>query len=312
MFAMIYTLFEYKRPRLGYSCRWAGTDLCVLKRIHMAKVWFITGSSRGFGRIWAEAALRRGDKVAATARDVKKLAGLSSEFGASMLPLELDVTRPEQVQAALTRAFEHFGRLDVVVNNAGYSLVGTIEESSAEDVRKLYDTNIFGPLAVIQAALPLLRKQGGGHILGVSSTLGLVSMPVIGYYSSSKWAFEAIHESLAAEVAAFGIKVTILEPGAYATEFGSQESLKFAAGMDIYGGFKEQFFGRLRTIEKGDPAATPEALFAVVDAARPPLRFFLGSQNLPWIRAAYNDRLRVWEEWESVSNAAQGGLTETA
>ena len=278
----------------------------------MAKVWFITGSSRGFGRIWAEAALRRGDKVAATARDVKKLADLVNEYGNNVLALELDVTRPEQAAAAVTRAYEHFGRLDIVLNNAGYSLVGTIEESSPEDVRKLYDTNIFGPLAVIQAALPLFRKQGGGHIVGVSSTLGLVSMPVIGYYCSSKWAFEAIHESLAAEVAASGIKVSIVEPGAYATEFGSQESLKFASGMDIYGDFKEHFFNRLRTLEKGDPGATPEALFALVDAANPPLRFFLGSHNLPLVRNVYGERLKVWEAWESISSAAQGRPTETA
>src|SRR6185437_1274577 len=200
----------------------------------MAKVWFITGASRGFGRIWTDAALRRGDKVAATARSLASLAGLTAAYGDHVLALELDVTRPEQVATAVTKAYEHFGRLDIILNNAGYSLVGTIEEGSPEDVRKLYDTNIFGPLAVIQAALPLLRKQGGGHIVGVSSGLGHVSMPVIGYYCSSKWAFEAIHESLAAEVAAFGIKVTIVEPGAYATEFGSQESLKFAAGLDVY------------------------------------------------------------------------------
>jgi NADP-dependent 3-hydroxy acid dehydrogenase YdfG len=272
----------------------------------MARVWFITGSSRGFGRIWAEAALQRGDKVAATARKVENLTGLTEKYGDNVLALELDVTRPDQVSEAVTRAFEHFGRVDVILNNAGYSLVGTIEEGDAEDIRKLYDTNIFGPLAVIQAALPLLRKQGGGHILGVSSSLGHVTMPVIGYYCSSKWAFEAIHESLAAEVAPFGIKVTIVEPGAYATEFGSQESLRFSAGMEIYGDFKNQFFDRLRSTERGDPSATPEALFAVVDAAHPPLRFFLGSHNLPWVRAAYNERLKVWEEWASVSNAAQG------
>ena len=115
------------------------------------------------------------------------------------------------------------------------------KKPAAEDVKAMYDTNIFGALAVIQAALPLLRQQGGGHILGTSSNLGHVVLPVIGYYCSSKWAFEAIHESLALEVKAFGIKVTIIEPGAYATEFGSQESLKFAAGMDIYTDFKKQF-----------------------------------------------------------------------
>jgi NAD(P)-dependent dehydrogenase (short-subunit alcohol dehydrogenase family) len=133
-----------------------------------------------------------------------------------------------------------------------------------------------------------------------------VTLPVIGYYASSKWAFEAIHESLAEEVKAFGIKVTIIEPGAYATEFGTQESLKFAAGMDLYTGYKEAFFGHLKDMERGDPNATPEALFQVVDAPQPPLRFFLGSQCLPWVRQAYAERLATWEAWEEVSNAAQG------
>jgi NAD(P)-dependent dehydrogenase (short-subunit alcohol dehydrogenase family) len=270
------------------------------------KVWFITGASRGFGRVWADAALQRGDKVAATARTLANIADLKDKYGANVLTLELDVTKPDQVKTVVEQAHAHFGRLDIVLNNAGYSLVGTIEEASANDVRALYETNIFGALAVIQAALPLLRKQGGGHILGISSGLGHVTMPVIGYYCSSKWAFEAIHESLAAEVKPFGIKVTIIEPGAYATEFGSPESLKFAAGLDIYADFKTQFFGRLRTMERGDPNATPEAIFAIVDAENPPLRFNLGSHNLPWVRQVYADRLATWEAWESVSNAAQG------
>ena len=269
------------------------------------KVWFITGASRGFGRVWTEAALQRGDKVAATARSLASIADLNEKYGANVLTLELDVTNTDQVNSVVNQAFTHFGRLDIVLNNAGYSLVGTIEEASAEEVRTLYDTNIFGPLAVIKAALPLLREQGGGHILGTSSNLGQVVLPVIGYYCSSKWAFEAIHESLAAEVKAFGIKVTIIEPGAYATEFGSQESLKFASGLDIYEDFKNQFFGELRTLERGDPDATPEAIFKLVDAENPPLRFFLGNQNLPWVRKAYAERLATWEEWESVSNAAQ-------
>lgn len=270
------------------------------------KVWFITGASRGFGRVWADAALKRGDKVAATARTLASIAGLQEKYGANVLTLELDVTRPDQVKTAVEQAHAHFGRLDVVVNNAGYSLVGTIEEASAEDVRALYETNIFGALAVIQAVLPLLRKQGGGHILGISSGLGHVTMPVIGYYCSSKWAFEAIHESLAIEVKPFGIKVSIIEPGAYATDFGSQESLKFAAGLDLYADLKKHLFEGLMTMEKGDPDATPEALFKIVDAENPPLRFFLGSQNLPWIRAAYAERLATWEAWEAVSSSAQG------
>jgi len=270
------------------------------------KVWFITGASRGFGRVWADAALKRGDKVAATARKLESIADLKEKYGENVLTLELDVTKPDQVKAAVSQAHAHFGRLDIVLNNAGYSLVGMIEEASADDVRAMYETNIFGTLAVIQAALPLLRAQGGGHILGTSSGLGHVTLPVIGYYCSSKWAFEAIHESLAVEVKNFGIKVTIIEPGAYATEFGSPESLKFAPGMEIYADFKEQFFGRLRGMERGDPNATPEALFKVVDSENPPLRFNLGSHNLPWVRAAYAERLATWEEWDAVSSAAQG------
>lgn len=270
------------------------------------KVWFITGSSRGFGRVWTEAALQRGDKVAATARQLSSIADLKEKYGANVLTLELDVTKTDQVKAAVAQAHAHFGRLDIVLNNAGYSLVGTIEEANADDIRMQYETNVLGPVAVIQAALPLLRKQGYGHILGTSSNLGHVTLPVIGYYCSSKWAFEAIHESLAAEVKAFGIKVTIIEPGAYATEFGSPESLKFAAGLDIYEDFKMQFFNSLREMEKGDPNATPEAIFKVVDAENPPLRINLGSNNLPWTRAAYAERLASWEEWDAVSSAAQG------
>lgn len=309
--------FAYENPQLGYKSQLASADLCCVHLKHkimthqnensgVNKVWFITGASRGFGRIWADAALKRGDKVAATARTLASIAGLKEKYGANVLTLELDVTRPDQVKEVVAQAHAHFGRLDIVLNNAGYSLVGTIEEANADDVRALYETNIFGTLAVIQATLPLLRKQGGGHILGTSSGLGHITMPVIGYYCSSKWAFEAIHESLAAEVKSFGIKVTIIEPGAYATEFGSQESLKFAAALDIYADFKKQFVEGLKNTERGDPAATPQALFQIVDTENPPLRFNLGSHNLPAARAAYAERLATWEAWESVSNSAQG------
>ncbi|MGK9127251.1 SDR family NAD(P)-dependent oxidoreductase [Olivibacter sp. SA151] len=270
------------------------------------KVWFITGTSRGFGRVWAEAALARGDKVAATARKLESIADLKDQYGEQVLTVALDVTKPDQVKEAVTAAHAHFGRLDMVLNNAGYSLVGTIEEASPADIRALYETNILGPVAVIQAALPLLREQGYGHILGTSSNLGHITMPVIGYYCSSKWAFEAIHESLAAEVAPFGIQVTIIEPGAYATEFGSQESLKFAQGMEVYTDFKAKFVDSLKTMERGDPAATPQALFKMIDAEQPPLRFNLGSHNLSGTRAAYAQRLAIWEAWDEVSRAAQG------
>ena len=270
------------------------------------KIWFITGASRGFGRIWAEAALMRGDKVAATARTLADVADLKERFGSSVLPLALDVTNAEQVQHAVQQAHAHFGKLDVVLNNAGYSLVGTVEEASEAEVRAVFDTNYFGTLRVIQAALPLLRKQGSGHIVGVSSGLGIITMPLIGFYCATKWAFEALHESLADEVKGFGIKVTLLEPGAYATGFGSPASRKMAAGLDAYAGLRKQLHARLSGIERGDPQATAEAVLKIVDANDPPLRVILGNMILPAVRAAYASRLATWEAWEAVSNAAQG------
>jgi NAD(P)-dependent dehydrogenase (short-subunit alcohol dehydrogenase family) len=271
-----------------------------------SKVWFITGTSRGFGRIWAEAALKRGDKVAATARELTDIADLKERFGDAVLPLALDVTAADQVRHAVRQAHAHFGRLDVVLNNAGYSLVGTVEEASEADVRAVFDTNYFGQLWVIQSALPLLRQQGNGHILGVSSFMGIVAMPLIGFYNATKWAIEALHESLAQEVKGFGIKVTLIEPGAYATDFASPSSLKIATGLDAYANLRKQVSARLASTEKGDPAATAEAILKVVDAEDPPLRFFVGNGSLPMARAAYAARLATWEAWESVSNAAQG------
>jgi NAD(P)-dependent dehydrogenase (short-subunit alcohol dehydrogenase family) len=270
------------------------------------KTWFITGASRGFGRVWAEAALKRGDKVAATARKREDVADLAEQFGDNVLPLALDVTIAEQVRSAVAQAHQHFGTLDIVLNNAGYSLVGTIEEAKEEEIRALFDTNFLGTIRVIQAALPLLRKQGHGHIIGVSSGLGIVSLPLIGYYCASKWAVEGLHDSLAQEVKPFGIQVTLIEPGAYATEFGSPSSLKMAAGIDVYDDLRQQVFGQLTTMEQGDPHATADAVLKLVDAENPPLRFMLGSGNLPWARAAYAERIATWEAWEDVSNAAQG------
>ncbi|MDG0791182.1 SDR family NAD(P)-dependent oxidoreductase [Cohnella ginsengisoli] len=270
------------------------------------KVWFITGASRGFGRIWAEAALSRGDQVAATARTPESIADLKARFGDAVLPLALDVTDSRQVEQAVRQAHSHFGRLDVVLNNAGYSLVGTTEEADESDVRDLFDANYFGTLRVIQAALPLLRQQGSGHILGVSSAMGLVAAPLIGFYCASKWAVEALHDSLAQEVKSFGIKVTLLEPGAFATDFGSALSMKRSRGLEAYDELRDQVVGRLSTAERGDPQATAEAILQIVDAQDPPLRFAVGAGVLPLMRQAFADRLTTWEAWEFASNAAQG------
>lgn len=271
------------------------------------KVWFITGSSRGFGKIWTEAALKRGDKVAATARNIDRIAKLKEKYGDQVLVLEVDVTNASQVQNAMSKANEYFGRLDIVFNNAGYSLVGTIEESSTDEVKAMYETNIIGPIHVIQAALPILRAQGHGHILGTSSAVGIYSNPLIGYYCSSKFAFEAIYDSLSKEVAGFGIKVTLIEPGAYSTEFGSTESLKIASKrLADYDDLKSSLMENLQKLERGNPTATPDAIFAVVDTENPPLRLLLGKNDLPHIQQIYSERIQEWEIWKPISEAAQG------
>ncbi len=276
----------------------------------MKKTWFITGASRGFGRIWAEAALKRGDQVTATARNLADVADLAKRFGDAVLPLALDVTNAEQVRQVVPKAYAHFGKLDVLVNNAGYSLLAAVEEASEEQIRDLFDANYLGMVRVLRAALPLLRQQGSGHILGVSSGLGIGSMPLIGYYAATKWAVEALHESLAQEVKPFGLRVTIVEPGAYATDFG--KSAKLADVLEPYADFRKRFIARLTGLDRGDPEATGEAILKLVDTNDPPLRLVLGSTVLPGARALYADRIATWETWEDISNAAQGQPVKTS
>jgi NAD(P)-dependent dehydrogenase (short-subunit alcohol dehydrogenase family) len=275
----------------------------------MKKTWFITGASRGFGRIWAEAALKRGDQVTATARKLADIGDLKERFGDAVLPLALDVTNSEQVQQVVEQAYAHFTKLDILVNNAGTSLFAATEEASDEQIRGLFDANYLGMVRVLRATLPLLRKQGSGHILGVSSGLGITALPLIGFYCATKWAVEALHEALAQEVKAFGIKVTLVEPGAYATDFG--KSAQIAHVLEPYADFRKQFLTRLANIERGDPDATAEAVLKLVDADNPPLRLGLGTSILPRARAAYAERLATWEAWEDVSNAAMGEPKET-
>ena len=272
------------------------------------KVWLITGASRGLGRLWAEAALKRGDQVTATGRNLESVADLKEQYGDAVLPLALDVTNSKQVQEVVGQAYAHFGRLDVLVNNAGSSLIATIEEASDQQIHDLFEANYFGTVRVLQAALPKLRKQGNGHILGVSSSLGIVPAPLIGFYSATKAAVEALHETMAQEVESFGIKVTLVEPGAYATEFG--KSAQRAEGMPAYESFRNKVMAALNNLERGDPSATPDAILKLVDAENPPLRLALGSTLLPTARKVYAERLATWEAWQEVSNAAQGGLAK--
>lgn len=272
-----------------------------------ARTWFITGSSRGFGREWAIAALERGDSVAATARDTGSLDDLVERFGDRILPLELDVTDRAAVFDAVETAHRRFGRLDVVVNNAGYGQFGLIEEISEDEARAQFETNVFGALWVTQAALPILREQGSGHILQVSSIGGISAFPNIGIYNASKWALEAFSQSLAQEVAGFGIKVTLIEPGGYSTDWGGS-SAKHAAPLAAYDEFREQAAEarKARIGTPGDPVATREAVLKVVDAEHPPLRIFFGDGPLRTATADYESRLAEWREWEPVSVEAHG------
>ncbi len=269
------------------------------------KVWFITGASRGFGREWAEAALKRGDRVAATARDTSTLDDLVSTYGDAVLPLQLDVTDRDADFAAVQKAHENFGRLDVVINNAGYGHFGMVEELTEEEFRAQLETNVFGAVWVTQAALPFLREQGSGHIIQVSSIGGISAFPGIGAYHASKWALEGISQSLAQEVADFGIHVTLIEPGGFSTDW-SGPSAKHSEEKEAYAQAHEASKNRSSGQEPGDPTATGAAILKVVDADKPPLRVFFGKAPLGIATKDYESRLALWNEWQPVSVEAQG------
>lgn len=271
------------------------------------KVWFITGTSRGFGNEWARAALERGDKVAATARDVASLDDLVAKYGDAILPIALDVTDRDADFAAVAQAHEHFGRLDVVINNAGYGHFGFVEELSEQEARGQLETNLFGALWVTQAALPFLRAQGAGHIIQVSSIGGISAFPLVGIYHASKWALEGITQSLAQEVVGFGIKVTLVEPGGFSTDW-SGDSASHSAELPDYAALHATVAEARKTrfSAPGDPAASAKAILQIVDAEQPPLRVFFGVGPLAIAKADYASRIETWEKWNDVSVLAQG------
>ena len=270
----------------------------------MSKTWFITGASKGFGREWTEAAWERGDKVAATARKPETLDALVEAYGDAVLPLQLDVTDRDACFAAVRQAAGHFKRLDVVINNAGYGHFGMIEELSEDDILGQLETNVFGALWVTQAALPIMRAQGSGHIIQVSSIGGISAFPGIGAYHASKWALEGFSQSLAREVADFGIHVTLIEPGGYSTDWRGPSS-KTSEPNAAYDAIRE---ARNRTPAgtPGDPQATRAAILEVVDVETPPLRIFFGKAPLGIATSDYESRLALWNEWNDVSVAAHG------
>ncbi|MGU3650590.1 SDR family oxidoreductase [Mycolicibacterium sp. A43C] len=271
------------------------------------KIWFITGASRGFGREWTIAALERGDRVAATARDTATLDDLVARYGDALLPLQLDVTDRAADFAAVQRAHEHFGRLDIIVNNAGYGQFGFIEELSEAEARDQIETNLFGALWVTQAALPFLRAQRSGHILQASSIGGITAFQNVGIYHASKWALEGFSQSLAQEVAGFGIHVTLIEPGGFDTDWAGSSARRATPLPDYAEAHQQAADARAkRTAKSGDPQASAVAVLKIVDAEQPPLRVFLGELPLQLAEADYAQRLATWREWQPVSVEAQG------
>ena len=269
------------------------------------KVWLITGTSRGFGRVWAQAALERGDKVIATARDVKTLAPLVDRHAERVAAIALDVNDRAAVFKAVAEAHKRFGRLDVVINNAGYGLFGAIEEISEANARAQIETNLFGALWVTQAALPIMRAQGSGHVIQVSSIGGVSAFPGVGLYHASKWGLEAFSQSLSLEVADFGINVTLVEPQGYSTDWSGPSSIR-ADQMDAYEGMREARKKQLGARKVGDPDASGPAILKLVDAEKPPLRCFLGATAFDIVRPDYESRIANWEEWDWLAKEAHG------
>ncbi|MFC8296922.1 SDR family NAD(P)-dependent oxidoreductase [Micromonospora orduensis] len=270
------------------------------------KTWFITGASRGFGRVWTEAALARGDKVAATARDGKALHDLTEAYGERVLPLTLDVTDRPAVFDAVSRAAETFGRLDVVVNNAGFGLFGMVEETTEEQARAQLETNFFGALWVTQAVLPVLRAQGSGHILQVSSIGGVGAFPTLGLYNASKWALEGLSEALSAELAPLGPKVTIVEPGPYGTDW-SGDSAVHTEPIAAYEPVRQARRAGAAARTPDDPALTAGVILQLADAEEPPLRLFLGPYPYPLAETLYRNRLATWNDWRWLAEQAAPG-----
>ena len=269
------------------------------------KVFLITGASRGFGKLWAEAFLKRGDKVAATARDIKHLDELVARYGDAVLPIKLDVNNRSESFEAVEKVRAAFGRIDVLINNAGFGLFGAIEETTEQEARDQMETNFFGLLWMSQAILPLMREQKSGHIIQVSSMLGLATLPVLGLYNASKFAVEGLSETLATEVAGFGINVTLIEPNGYSTDWSGASAIRTKEN-EVYAPVRTAFYGTLTPDAWGKPEATVDAILKVVDSPNPPLRLLLGKVAYQLVKQNYDKRFAEFEEWKAISEAAHG------
>lgn len=267
------------------------------------KVWFITGSSRGFGRSLAEAVLAHGDRLVATARKPEQLNDLVERYGKNIRAVALDVTNPEQARAAISTAVEAFGSIDVVVNNAGYANVASIEDASEEDLRAQIETNLWGVIHVTRAALPILRKQRSGHIIQFSSVGGRIGTVGLAAYQTAKFAVEGFSEVLSHEVEPLGIKVTIIEPGGFRTDWAGS-SMSITEPSEDY----QQTVGRRLNLLRGfaaqapgDPAKAAQVIITIVNEQNPPLRLLLGSDAVRIVRQADQSKLAEIDRWEKLS-----------
>ncbi|NYH42567.1 NAD(P)-dependent dehydrogenase (short-subunit alcohol dehydrogenase family) [Micromonospora jinlongensis] len=267
------------------------------------RTWFITGASRGLGRAFTDAALERGDRVVAAARTITR-DGFDERHGDRLLALTLDVTDRAAVFAAVATAVEHFGRLDIVVNNAGTLSMGMVEEFTEAEARAQFEVNLFGALWVSQAVLPHLRAQRSGHIVQVSSIAALGGFPSTGMYSASKFALEGMSEALAMEAAAFDVKLSIVQPGGYWTDLYT--SLSATTPMEAYAPLRAELERQWAegSIDS-EPRLAAEALLRLVDSDDPPLRLLLGSMVYDLAFDLSRRRMDTWAGWEQVSRAAE-------
>jgi NAD(P)-dependent dehydrogenase (short-subunit alcohol dehydrogenase family) len=270
-------------------------------------VWFITGCSTGFGREIAQAVLARGWRAIVTARDPAAVADLASAHPGLALPLKLDVTSPADMAAAVAEVKASFGRIDVLVNNAGYGYLSAVEEGEDDEVRAMFEVNFFGAVSAIKAVLPMMREQGAGHIVNITSVGGLVGNPGSGYYAATKFALEGLGEALARETRELGIKVTTVEPGPFRTDWAGRSLKQTSHSIGAY----ESIAGKRRADvaahsgrQPGDPARAALAIIAAVEAAVPPSNLVLGKPGLEAVRAKLGRLKNDLDTWETTTVGA--------
>jgi NAD(P)-dependent dehydrogenase (short-subunit alcohol dehydrogenase family) len=278
-----------------------------LVSITSPRVWLITGCSSGFGRKLAEEVLRRGEHVIATARNVTKLEDLTYHYPHTARAYSLDVTDPEQIQSATELALDAYGRVDVLVNNAGYGVGGAIEEVSEAEFEPMFQTNIYGLIRTTRALLPHMRERGSGHIVNLSSIAGLVGQAGWGFYATTKFAVEGFSEALAKELEPLGIHVTIVEPGPFRTDFLGRSGKLARKEMPEYAetaGKAREYFKTQSGKQRGDPQKAVKAIIAAVDSPKPPLHLLLGKNALQRLRDKLAQRQKEIAAWESVTVGA--------